>query len=169
MHRSWTPAAQQAAPYPCSLPAGGFGSPQPTSPIDDFASAAGSLPAGHGNSTAVALDIASKDGASPASSTPKEGADVAVERAYVQRLWEHWQGQPESAAPAAILLHELRKVYPAADGNKVKVAVDGLSLEIQRCECFGLLGPNGAGAKQGPPPGVRLSHMMFAPACSHRC
>jgi ABC-2 type transport system ATP-binding protein len=42
--------------------------------------------------------------------------------------------------PVAIQCRDLRKTY---DG-KVE-AVRGLSLEIQRGECFGLLGPNGAG------------------------
>jgi ABC-2 type transport system ATP-binding protein len=43
----------------------------------------------------------------------------------------------------AILVRDLRKVYPARP-EPVK-AVDGLDLEVKRGECFGLLGPNGAG------------------------
>jgi ABC-2 type transport system ATP-binding protein len=39
----------------------------------------------------------------------------------------------------ALRCHDLRKRYGDV------VAVDGLSLEIRRGECFGLLGPNGAG------------------------
>ena len=39
----------------------------------------------------------------------------------------------------ALRCHELRKRYGDV------VAVDGLSLEVARGECFGLLGPNGAG------------------------
>ncbi len=38
----------------------------------------------------------------------------------------------------------LRKVYGLGGPDPV-VAVDGLSLEVSRGECFGLLGPNGAG------------------------
>ena len=37
------------------------------------------------------------------------------------------------------------QVYKGNDGNGPKVAVAGLSLAINRQECFGLLGPNGAG------------------------
>ena len=37
------------------------------------------------------------------------------------------------------------QVYKGKDGNGPKVAVAGLSLAINRQECFGLLGPNGAG------------------------
>jgi ABC-2 type transport system ATP-binding protein len=39
----------------------------------------------------------------------------------------------------AVKCHNLKKHYGDV------VAVDGLSLEVQRGECFGLLGPNGAG------------------------
>lgn len=39
----------------------------------------------------------------------------------------------------------LLQVYKGKDGNGPKVAVAGLSLAINRQECFGLLGPNGAG------------------------
>jgi ABC-2 type transport system ATP-binding protein len=39
----------------------------------------------------------------------------------------------------AVKCHDLRKRYGDV------VAVDGLSLEVRRGECFGLLGPNGAG------------------------
>src|SRR5688500_12932341 len=40
----------------------------------------------------------------------------------------------------AIETFELRKVY-----NETKVAVQGLTLQVQRGEVFGYLGPNGAG------------------------
>lgn len=42
-------------------------------------------------------------------------------------------------APPPLCVEQLRKVY---DG---KPAVDGLSFELKRGECYGLLGPNGAG------------------------
>ena len=47
----------------------------------------------------------------------------------------------------AIRLLGLRKVYKAArgSGGGLKVAVHGLSLGVNRRECFGLLGHNGAG------------------------
>ena len=44
---------------------------------------------------------------------------------------------------SAIELQELRKVFPGKNGGLV--AVDGLSLTVERGEVFGLLGPNGAG------------------------
>jgi ABC-2 type transport system ATP-binding protein len=44
---------------------------------------------------------------------------------------------------AAILCHELYKLYPARPAPVE--AVNGLNLEVSRAECFGLLGPNGAG------------------------
>ncbi|CAL5444800.1 unnamed protein product [Camellia sinensis] len=45
----------------------------------------------------------------------------------------------------AIICDDLKKVYPAVDGNPPKLAVRGLSLALPRGECFGMLGPNGAG------------------------
>ncbi|THF94627.1 hypothetical protein TEA_028045 [Camellia sinensis var. sinensis] len=45
----------------------------------------------------------------------------------------------------AIVCDDLKKVYPAVDGNPPKLAVRGLSLALPRGECFGMLGPNGAG------------------------
>ena len=46
---------------------------------------------------------------------------------------------------AAVSATWLLQVYKGKDGNTARVAVEGLSLAIQRHECFGLLGPNGAG------------------------
>ncbi|CAL5441476.1 unnamed protein product [Camellia sinensis] len=45
----------------------------------------------------------------------------------------------------AIVCDDLKKVYPAVDGNPPKLAVRGLSLALRRGECFGMLGPNGVG------------------------
>ena len=42
-------------------------------------------------------------------------------------------------AGPAVLARGLRKAYGS------RVAVDGISLEVRRGECFGFLGPNGAG------------------------
>ena len=42
-------------------------------------------------------------------------------------------------------LHPLFAARSAKDATATVVAVDGLSLAVQRGECFGLLGPNGAG------------------------
>ena len=44
-----------------------------------------------------------------------------------------------------ILTKNLRKVYKIDSGKKYKVAVDNLSLAIEKGEVFGLLGVNGAG------------------------
>ncbi|DBA88861.1 TPA: hypothetical protein ACH3X2_000106 [Trebouxia sp. C0005] len=79
-----------------------------------------------------------------------EPSDVAAERARVGALWNNRQSPSEgdvtgSSSQPAILLHNLRKVYKGKDGNGPKIAVAGLSLAINRQECFGLLGPNGAG------------------------
>ncbi len=43
-----------------------------------------------------------------------------------------------------LIVQNLRKEYRVAGGPRL-CAVDGISFEIQRGECFGLLGPNGAG------------------------
>ncbi len=47
--------------------------------------------------------------------------------------------QPEVPRPTPLSVVDLRKSYAG------KPVVDGLSIELQRGECFGLLGPNGAG------------------------
>ncbi|BBN17972.1 protein MpABC85 [Marchantia polymorpha subsp. ruderalis] len=65
--------------------------------------------------------------------------DVAQERSVVDRL----RHEPDSAY--SIICDNLKKVYPGTDGNPDKYAVRGLSLAVQRNECFGMLGPNGAG------------------------
>jgi len=45
----------------------------------------------------------------------------------------------EQSNGAALVIHDLRKSFSDV------VAVNGLSLKVERGECFGLLGPNGAG------------------------
>ncbi|GMQ10523.1 hypothetical protein CsSME_00053489 [Camellia sinensis var. sinensis] len=68
-----------------------------------------------------------------------EKADVAREREKVEQLLT------EPDPNYAIVCDDLKKVYPAVDGNPPKLAVRGLSLALPRGECFGMLGPNGAG------------------------
>jgi len=51
----------------------------------------------------------------------------------------------ESNSSSAIIVDNLKKVYPGRDGNPAKFAVKGLSLAVTEGECFGMLGPNGAG------------------------
>ncbi|KAL3679377.1 hypothetical protein R1sor_022333 [Riccia sorocarpa] len=68
-----------------------------------------------------------------------ERPDVAQETSVVERLRE----RPDDVYQ--IVCDNLKKVYPGTDGNPDKYAVRGLSLAVQRDECFGMLGPNGAG------------------------
>ena len=49
-------------------------------------------------------------------------------------------GFPEDAP---VVMYQLRKEYSGSGGNPPHVAVETISLAIQRNECFGLLGPNG--------------------------
>ena len=63
-----------------------------------------------------------------------EPSDVLQERERVERILNHEQ---PSEKPA-ILIHNLRKIYPGG-----KVAIRELALAVQQGECFGLLGPNG--------------------------
>lgn len=50
-----------------------------------------------------------------------------------------------SSTEYPIVCDNLKKVYPARDGNPPKYAVKGFSLAVPKGECFGILGPNGAG------------------------
>ncbi len=71
-----------------------------------------------------------------------ESEDVRQERQRVQAMM---QGRDSGGKAAAIVVSNLRKVFPASNGNPDKVACRQLSLGIHAGECFGLLGPNGAG------------------------
>jgi ABC-type multidrug transport system fused ATPase/permease subunit len=65
--------------------------------------------------------------------------DVARERGQVEEL----AANPSTEYP--IVCDNLKKVYPARDGNPPNYAVKGFSLAVSKGECFGILGPNGAG------------------------
>ncbi|KAG0620187.1 hypothetical protein M758_4G196700 [Ceratodon purpureus] len=65
--------------------------------------------------------------------------DVARERDQVKSL----AANPSAEYP--IVCDNLKRVYPARDGNPPKYAVKGFSLAVPKGECFGILGPNGAG------------------------
>jgi ABC-type multidrug transport system ATPase subunit len=92
--------------------------------------------------------------ADSANNGPEEDADVVQEASRIDGLVSSGDLNVKSenrlesgfAFDDAVILHNLRKVYPARNGKqKEKVAVKSLSLGIHRNECFGLLGINGAG------------------------
>ncbi|RZC89889.1 hypothetical protein C5167_028956 [Papaver somniferum] len=68
-----------------------------------------------------------------------EKPDVSQEREKVKEL------MLKNDTSHSIVCDTLKKVYPSRDGNPEKLAVRGLSLALERGECFGMLGPNGAG------------------------
>lgn len=67
-----------------------------------------------------------------------ERSDVAREKEVAEEL----AANPSKDYP--IVCDNLKRVYPARDGNPPKYAVRGFSLAVPRGECFGILGPNGA-------------------------
>ncbi|XP_072043597.1 phospholipid-transporting ATPase ABCA3-like [Amphiura filiformis] len=73
------------------------------------------------------------------SDEPREDEDVARERFRILQATDE-----QLLDSDALVLRELRKVYPGSRGLGV-VAVDRTSLGIPGGECFGLLGINGAG------------------------
>ncbi|KMS97647.1 hypothetical protein BVRB_5g125080 isoform A [Beta vulgaris subsp. vulgaris] len=66
-------------------------------------------------------------------------SDVDQERQKVEQLMK------EGSRTHTAVCDNIRKIYPGRDGNPAKAAVKGLSLALERSECFGMLGPNGAG------------------------
>ncbi|EFN57407.1 hypothetical protein CHLNCDRAFT_30336 [Chlorella variabilis] len=77
-------------------------------------------------------------GSEDAVTIPVEAEDVREERLRVEGL------APGASNAAAIVIKDLHKTFPAPFGGREKQAVRGLTLAIERGECFGL-GPNGAG------------------------
>lgn len=62
---------------------------------------------------------------------------------WQQELVDELSVNPDGTYP--IVCNNLKRVYPAKDGNPPKYAVRGFTLAVPRGECFGILGPNGAG------------------------
>ncbi|ERN03832.1 hypothetical protein AMTR_s00078p00138290 [Amborella trichopoda] len=60
-----------------------------------------------------------------------EKPDVSKEREVVKQLLK------DSNTSHAIICNSLKKIYPGKDGNPAKYAVRGLSLALNRGECFG--------------------------------
>ena len=50
-----------------------------------------------------------------------------------------WDAQPSPEVP--VVVRDLRKEFPAQDGNPMHAAVKNLSLRIPAGECFGCAGP----------------------------
>ncbi|KAG8475744.1 hypothetical protein CXB51_032542 [Gossypium anomalum] len=75
----------------------------------------------------------------------EELPSLAKEVARVEAREKVEQLLLESTTSYPIICDNLKKIYPARDGNPAKIAVRGLSLALPRGECFGMLGPNGAG------------------------
>jgi len=109
----------------------------------------GACVAAHALSTTRAADNIPAEGSSATDGVDVDGhsedADVATERVRVASLLEGMQAGTATSPPPALLLHSLRKVYPARGGAPTKVAVADLSLSIGKGEVLGLLGANGAG------------------------
>lgn len=75
-----------------------------------------------------------------------EGTDVAAERLRVEQVWESLKLGKNIGGECTILLRNLRKTYPCRrKGLPPKIAVENLSVGVDKNQCFGLLGPNGAG------------------------
>jgi ABC-type glutathione transport system ATPase component len=72
------------------------------------------------------------------------GIIILLSALYFQReIVDQLLEEPDSSY--SIICDNLKKVYHGQDGNAEKIAVTGLSLSMQRGQCFGILGPNGAG------------------------
>ena len=72
--------------------------------------------------------------------------DVLQERARVNGLVAAATQSADEDQLPVVMIQDLKKIYPAQDGNPPKVACKSLTLGVNSGECFGMLGPNGAGA-----------------------
>ncbi|KAJ1278486.1 hypothetical protein BS78_04G083300 [Paspalum vaginatum] len=73
------------------------------------------------------------------SSVETDRTDVLREREIVEQVLQ------SSDSSYSVICDNLKKMYRGKDGNAEKISVAGLSLSMQRGQCFGILGPNGAG------------------------
>jgi len=69
----------------------------------------------------------------------EEDKDVKQERQSVYAL------KREGHNDYPLVIKDIRKVYPGANGRPPKVANKNISFKVKNGELFGLLGPNGAG------------------------
>uniref|UniRef100_A0A7S4NY30 ABC transporter domain-containing protein n=1 Tax=Guillardia theta TaxID=55529 RepID=A0A7S4NY30_GUITH len=69
-----------------------------------------------------------------------EFPDVQEEEARINKL-----ESADKSEHDAVMIHQLKKIYPGYLGGSPKVAVKSLTMGVQHGECFGMLGPNGAG------------------------
>jgi len=76
--------------------------------------------------------------------TPAEREDVINEENRVHAMLDA-AADDLSEISDSIVVHQLRKVYPAANGNPPKVANKTVTMAVKHGECMGMLGPNGAG------------------------
>ena len=70
--------------------------------------------------------------------------EVIEEQKCVDECVESWDSRDTSNVPS-ILMHSLRKVYPASGRNPPKIALNSLNLHVRKGEVCGLLGKNGCG------------------------
>ncbi|KAL6775733.1 ABCA3A [Auxenochlorella protothecoides x Auxenochlorella symbiontica] len=78
-----------------------------------------------------------------AQSTPTDVVQVPLEPEDVRA--ERQRVSDGDTAGSSIVIKDLVKIFPPTGGNPRLAAVKGLTLAVERGECFGLLGPNGAG------------------------
>lgn len=69
----------------------------------------------------------------------------AVEAANVSNVTIDYKAKSESSSLPSVLMHKLRKVYPASGKNPQKIALNALDLHVTKGQVCALLGKNGSG------------------------